>query len=159
MGRFLYRGVNKQIHETNDGELIPKGNKFTYTFKFGDFKFNEGVVFGETIKNAVHGHQKNSKIYKTSGISTTPMYERALYYATNRNKHEVSYVYKIDTALLSFYKIYEYIVNDIEEFPKNREDNEVILVAQDNGVLPRKIIAQVIIIEGTSIKVDKFAKI
>jgi hypothetical protein len=103
MNRYLFRGVNAGIHYSTNGRLIPRacGQEFKRFVHFGeDAYFGDGSVFGESERNAVVMHQRDSSKYPTSGISTTPNYDNAVRYATHNGKYQSGYIYKIDTALL-----------------------------------------------------------
>jgi len=82
---FLYRGTSYKNHLRNNGKLIPKGITCKYPILYGDSiaKYGSGVTYGCSLSNAVIGHQTNSDRYPTSGVSTTPHFERARFYATN----------------------------------------------------------------------------
>lgn len=98
------------------------------------------------MNNQVIKHQTDSSCFLTSGISTTPKYERALYYAKNGDikSSETGFVYKINRGLLQDYSISEYIVADFIEKPNIPEDLEIILVAQDFGILDQNIVVEII---------------
>ena len=98
-------------------------------------------MYGPSERNAVIMHQRNSEKYRTSGISTTPNYERAVLYATHHGKS--GYVYKIDTALLDPHGVKAFPVDHHVVRPAIPDDHEVILVAQDFGPLPDPIIVEV----------------
>ncbi len=74
MQRYLYRGVNSELHKTNGGKLVPKviGVPFKQNVYWGRFCWGDGRVFGESETNAVVQHQRDSSQNPTSGISTTP---------------------------------------------------------------------------------------
>ena len=65
-------------------------------------------------------------------------------YATARGKFQSGYVYKIDTEQLEKYGVSKHTVADHAAWPKIPSTQEVILVARDFGVLPSKIIVEVI---------------
>jgi hypothetical protein len=145
MTRYLYRGVNAELYQSTDGRLTPKacGEKFKcFVFFGGDVYFNDGSVYGESERNAVIMHQRNSSKYPTSGISTTPHYENAVRYATYGGKP--GYVYKIDTTLLEANRVQAFPVDQHVSQPAIPEDQEVILVAHDFGALPNEIIIEIV---------------
>lgn len=118
---------------------------FTYVFKAdGSIKADGSAIAGPSIQNAVLGHQINSKRFPTSGISTTPIFERAKYYATNGGAFSLGYVFKIDRELFERFRIEEYIVSEWVENPSKPEDEEVILVSQSLKELHTQVIVKII---------------
>lgn len=146
MTRYLYRGVNLDLHRRTGGKLKPKavGEAFKRPVYYGQSYFGDGSVHGESERNAVIMHQRNSSKYPTSGVSTTPIYENAVRYATHDGKHESGYVYKIDTTLLEAHGVKSHPVDQHAVKPQIPGDQEVILVARDFGELPDEIIVEVI---------------
>ena len=147
MQLFLYRGANPELHIATDGRLRPKacGERFRRPVYYGEEVFyGDGSVHGESERNAVLMHQRNSSKYPTSGVSATPHYENAARYATHDGKYTSGYVYKIDATLLKQYGVTAYRVLEHAVRPAIPGDEEVILVASDFGVLPDEIIAEVI---------------
>ena len=144
MTRYLYRGVNLDLHRRTGGKLKPKavGEAFKRHVYYGQSYFGDGSVHGESKRNAVIMHQRNSSKYPTSGVSTTPIYENAVRYATHDGKHESGYVYKIDTTLLEAHGVKSYPVGQHAVKPQIPGDQEVILVASDFGELPDEIIVE-----------------
>ena len=148
---FLYRGVNKELHKENKGELRPKGDKFTHQCYPSDHLYPSRSIFaGEGEQNAVVTHQfaelRTEQGFRSAGISTTPICERAKYYATHINELVTTdgYVYFIDRSKLDKFGVEQKIVSELVEFPSKPEDEEVILVAKDRGVLPIKIVVKTI---------------
>ena len=140
----LYRGVNAEIHASFNGELHPKE---THPFlKSPEFGLAEcgNAFWGENVQNAVVQHQQHQAGYPTSGISTTPHFERAKFYATAGGKYSCGFIYDIDTELLKRFSVAMYVVKDIVPLPNVPEDDEIILVANDFGFLPQDIIIDVI---------------
>jgi hypothetical protein len=135
------------MHEANRGQLIPKilSGPFTYTFHLGEkgLKFGCGAKLGASETNAVIRHQLNQEGFPTSGVSTTPIFERAKFYATAGGKKQ-GYVYKIGRSLLDKYGVKEFIVTNFTVNPSVPEDQEVILVASDFGPLSQTIILAVL---------------
>lgn len=142
---FLYRGVSLEIHLETGGKLIPKGLSFKHPVRYGSriAKYDSGITYGYSENNAVIGHQTNSNEFLTSGVSTTPDFERAKFYA-NKGKSEKGVVYKINRQKLTVYEVKEYIVSKYATQPTVPEDDEVILVDKNNGPLPNEIIIDVI---------------
>jgi hypothetical protein len=144
---YLYRGVSKKKHLDDNGLLLPKkpGNEFTSIVQFGDqhAQFGNRLEFGNSVKNEIVKHQHAQLGIPTSGISTTPYIERAKFYTTCNGKYNDGYIYKIDRNLLQKYNVSEYIIKDEIPCPSAPEDNEVILVADNYGILPKEIIIEI----------------
>lgn len=147
--KYLYRGVNANLHKDTEGILLPKlmGEPFVREVFFGEkVYFGGGAVFGKSEQNAIVMHQQDSSEYKTSGVSTTPNYENAVKYATHNGKYESGVVYKVDASLLDKLEVKAYKVSEHAVKPAIPEDEEIILVAKDNAALPSEIIVEVIVI-------------
>ena len=147
MQRYLYRGVNSELHEANSGRLIPKslGAPFRQGVYWDtNFYWDDGCTFGESSRNAVIQHERDSSKNPTSGMSTTPLMENAKRYATHNGKYRSGYVYKIDTELLEEYGVAKYVVVDYATWPAVPENQEVILVAKDFSILPSEIVVELI---------------
>jgi len=145
--KYLYRGVNAGMHESNAGRLEPNapGESFkTHTHWGGDNYWGDGSVFGESETNAVILHQFDSNKHRTSGVSTTPDFESAKRYATHDGQHKSGVVYKIEAAPFKKHHITAYQVDQHVAKPAKPEDQEVILVAGDFGTLPDQIVIGVI---------------
>ena len=146
MARYLFRGENRALYEANGGRLAPKtvGQPFKADAYFGaDIYFGDGHVYGESERNAVIQHQRDSSKHPTSGVSTTPIYENAKSYATHCGKYTEGYVFKIDTELLEKYGVTSHEVEQHAVKPKIPGDKEVILVSSVFGVLPEEIVVGV----------------
>ena len=151
---MYYRGINKFQYEAERGKLLPKGRHFVYYIKFGTFKFGEtkfGKSDADSERKSLIGHQENSNVFKTSGVSFTPHYKRALYYAFHNNKFDEGYVIAVDRDRFIKYSITEFIVKEKAtkyyfdvKFP---EDDEVILVHKDDGELPKGIITDIFFVK------------
>lgn len=146
MDRFLFRGVNSHLHHRNGGKLIPKaaGKPFTSHAEWGNGEWNDGSEYGESERNTVIQHQRDSSRHETSGVSTTPIFENACRYATHDGKYMKGFVYKIDTSLLKKHEVTSHVVAQHATQPAIPGDREVILVAKDFGVLPHQIVTEVI---------------
>jgi hypothetical protein len=143
MPPFLYRGVSDEMHARLGGALVPKeGKPFVRSPEFGRAEWGN-AFWGENEANAVVEHQQHQAGYPTSGVSTTPHRERAVFYATGGGKSPGGYIYVIDSALLSKHGVRSYIVNEIVPSPGVPEDDEVILVAEDCGALAAEIVVEV----------------
>ena len=140
--RFLYRALRQE--EINAGNiLIPKGQgPFVAEPRLGiDTRLS--FVLGPTEKYAVRQHQYRQNGFPTSGVSTTPHFERAKFYAqTNR------VIVKIDRTLLGQYGVREFVVHEwLSAHPQDiavPEDDEVILVSGVEGPFPTQIIVEVV---------------
>lgn len=148
---YLYRGISENLYQNTSGKLVPREHTFNLTFKAGGdydaknqkyycIKADGSATAGDSEKNAILGHQMNSFVFKTSGISTTPIVKQAIIYAFYEMP-PVGYIHIIDRRLLSKYNVIEYIVENEVEFPNKPEDNEIILRSKDNGILPSDIIS------------------
>ncbi|MDT8303444.1 MAG: hypothetical protein RQ760_18335 [Sedimentisphaerales bacterium] len=145
---FLYRGVHVDIHMANDGVLIPKGTSITRVVHLDTSlaRLDSGITLDDSTENAVIGHQINSDKFPSSGVSTTPHFNRAKYYATRGHKTK-GIVYKIARDKLMIYGITEYIVSEYAVQPKDLSDEEVILVHKDHGPLPSEVVVSIIEVE------------
>ncbi len=147
MERYLYRGVNPDLHAKTGGKLEPKrsGQEFRREVYYGEeVYYGNGSTYGESETNAAIMHQRDSSKYPSSGVSTTPIFENAKSYATHGGKYQRGYVYKIDTTLLEPARVKAYPVGDHAVQPAIPSDREVILVAADYGALPQEIVVEVI---------------
>lgn len=139
----LYRGVNPELYEQNAGELRPKDAlPFVRSAEFSRAEWGN-AYWGECEANAVVEHQQHQAGYSTSGISTTPHLDRAIFYATHDEKYSYGYVYVIDEALCQIHEVTIYKVKDHVPSPSIPEDDEVILVAHDFGILPRALVIEI----------------
>ena len=143
--RFLYRGVTTGFHDRNGGRLEPKKiEPFEYNFHWEEkgVTWDSGGTWDSTTTNAVIRHQLKQEGFPTSGISTTPHFERAEVYARGRDGRSAGYVYKIDRSLLQQHGVSEFVVKDYVKEPSIPEDDEVILVAADNAASPAVLIVE-----------------
>jgi hypothetical protein len=138
-----YRGVNPEVYEQHAGALIPKDSKpFVKSPEWGRSEWGN-CYWGECEANAVVEHQQHQAGYPTSGISTTPHLARAIYYATHGGKYSFGYVYIIDEGLCQIHEVTIYKVTDHVPSPSIPEDDEVILVAHDFGVIPCALVIEI----------------
>lgn len=140
---LLYRGVNKELYKENKGELRPKGKQFRSHLYPSKYLFpSDRLIIGESAQNAAINHQTGGQ--SDAGISATPIFERAKYYATHINESVTTdgYVYVIDRSKLDKFEVEQQIVSELVEFPRCPEDEEVILVAKDRGNLPIGIVVK-----------------
>lgn len=139
----LYRGVNSELHAKLGGELRPKQVRpFVKSPEFGLSEYGNSF-FGENSMNAAIHHQQDQLGYPTSGISTTPHFHRAVFYATRGGIERYGYVYVISPIAFVAAGVSAYSVRDIVPQPSVPEDDEVILVAEDFGTLPASIVVDV----------------
>lgn len=143
MDKLLYRGINLHFHEKFNGELQPKDNQVFSRSPEWDRAEWGNAFFGNNEANAVIEHQQHQAGYPTSGISTTPIIERANYYASGGGKYEAGIIYVIDPNICKALNVSLYVVSEIVPHPSIPEDEEIILVAQDFGVLPVEVIVDV----------------
>lgn len=146
IARYIYRGINPDLYRDTGGRLVPKacGESFKRSAYYGgEVYYSDGSTYDESERNAVIMHQRDSSKYPTSGISTTPIRENAVRYATHDGKYSTGHVYKIDTALLEENGVTAYPVDQHAKKPAIPDDQEIILVARDFGALPEEIIAGV----------------
>ncbi|MDI9434277.1 MAG: hypothetical protein QM570_21375 [Planctomycetota bacterium] len=158
--RYLYRGVNSDMYERTGGCLLPKviGEPFERSIKYGqEFKYGE-ITYGKSAKNAIVAHQRNSSAFPSSGVSTTPVFENAKAYALHNGRYAAGYVFRIDTELLETAGVRAYEVSEYAAKPAIPEDKEIILVAEDFGVLPRGIVVEVIEVKSGDTIVDSRSK-
>ena len=145
--RFLYRGIDERSYELYEGGLQPKhSGPFEYIFKAdGTMRADASAIGGPSEQNAILRHELRQEGFGSCGISTTPHFARARHYATKCNGS--GRVLKIERMLLEAYRVREYIVSECIPYPSIPEDEEVILVADDYGVLPREIVVEQIRVE------------
>ena len=141
--RFLYRALRK-IEIDSDFSLIPKEDiksEFTSDPILG---IDTTLPFSlNSVDNKVRQHQWRQNGLPTRGISTTPFFERAKFYAS-RNR----IIAKIDTKLFKEFGILTYDVNKILGFRPDDiaipEDNEIILTYKEAGSFPKDLIVELI---------------
>ena len=140
---ILYRGLHETRYQNLQSILTPKEFKpFVKPPKYGISQL-DCSTWGESETNAVIEHQHAQQGLPTSGLSTTPIFERAKYYALGRNKAGCGYVISIGTEFLPSLGVKLFIVNEIVRSPAIPEDQEVILVAASSGVLPEQAVIEV----------------
>ena len=146
MRNFLYRGVSASLHEKLCGVLEPKERAaFAREPNWDRASWNDST-WGESEQNGVVEHQLEQAGFPTSGISTTPNLQRAIFYATSGGSLSSGYVYVIDRDRLAEHHIRTYIVNELLGAPSVPEDDEVILLASDFGALPASVVVEVRIV-------------
>jgi hypothetical protein len=143
--RYLYRGVSNELYEKTQGRLVPKlPETFAYCFTSGESIASGEGVCGTSEVNAVIRHQLDQAGFPTSGISTTPHFARARFYALGGGAYSVGYVCKLDRELFALNHVREFVVAEYTVRPAVPQDDEVILVAADTGELPRGVTVEVI---------------
>lgn len=154
--RYLYRGVSDAMHKKNGGRLVPKKTRpFIGTVplsqnKLPKLKLNGSFTVGASKKNETLLHQlyykHQGKTYKTSGISTTPHFSRAVIYARGRKRKNIGVVYMIDRKLLAEFGVIEHIVADTVPKPKIPKDAEVILATANGDILPVQVVVETVLL-------------
>lgn len=96
-------------------------------------------ILGERIEHAVREHQWCGK-YPTSGISTSPLFDRAAFYGRS-----TGVVVEIDTTTFGELGIAAYKVSDYvdDEFIVCPEDQEIILCYREGQPLPQEAVRRV----------------
>ena len=149
---FLFRGASEAFHQANGGLLKPKvQGPFAYEFHWDGpgFTWDSGVTWDSTSTNAVIRHQLNQEGFPTSGISTTPHFERAVIYTRGRSGTSGGYVFKIDRTSLHHHGVTEFVVSQFC-VPSIPEDDEIVLVAPNMLHLPPAVVVEVIKITALS---------
>ena len=146
MPEYLYRGICEDEYLADGRVIRPyQLGPFESGVNFDDGHcLDEGLTFDSSIHNSVIKHQKDSRRYPTSGISTTPVFDRAEYYALAGGKKRKGYVLKIDRSLLASFSVQEFVVSDYVPSPKHPEDLEVILYYENGGALPTEVLVDVV---------------
>ena len=144
--RYLFRGLNACLYRGTGGALIPKRcGPFEYCFKAdGTIAPDGSATAGPSERNAVLRHELGQEAFGSPGISTTPIFERARFYALAGGVNDRGFVFQIDRGLFDQHGVWEYAVASWIPYPSAPEDEEVILVAADYGRLPPEIVVDVI---------------
>ena len=145
---LLYRGVNSSIHLKSEGRIAPKRQgSFEHEFTADCTLItadNSLVTISPSDVNAVHWHQFAQDHHPTSGISTSPHFERAAYYATHGGAAgERGFVYEINRAGLDQLKVRQFVVANYVTQPRVPMDDEVILVTVSGEPLATELIVRV----------------
>lgn len=131
------------MYNATGTSLTPKAcGPFLAPAIWGQFHWGD-VQWGITEGNAALRHQWQQTGLPTSGISTTPVINRAGYYARCGGRKSSGYVIVIDRRLLHHQGVPEYAVADYVRNSAVPADYEVVLVARDGGALPAAIVADV----------------
>ena len=140
---YLYRGLNTHKYVESQGALIPKENHpFKKLPKWDIAQW--GASWNESSENAVVEHQHKQLGLPTSGLSTTPHFERAKFYALGGGKYKSGFVQVLDREKVDILGVTEYIVWQIVSHPSVPADDEVILVASDFGEISQNIVVEII---------------
>lgn len=108
-----------------------------------DLTWRSGVTWGSTPNNAVIRHQLHQEGFPTAGISTTPHFERAMFYTRGPSGTTGGYVFKIDRRAFALEGIEQFVVSEFCT-PSVPEDDEVILVVPNGQPLPVAVVVEVI---------------
>ena len=146
MEDLLYRGINQQQYELLlDTQILkPKGDEFAMVHVAdGTFKYDGSTTYGKSQQNSNAGHQMDSDRFKTAGISTTPLWHRAIFYALNGLRNNHGYILFFEKSILSSNGIELFIVKDFIPAPKIPDDDEVILRSTVNRPISIKCITRI----------------
>lgn len=144
MNTVLYRGIHESRYWGLHSALTPKEPApFAKLPKWDVSEWDNSTWHASSI-NAVIEHQHDQAGSPTSGLSTTPLFERARIYALGKARQGCGYVVSIDVAKCLARGIQQYVVNNLVRSPAVPEDNEVILVAPSFGVFPEEIVREVV---------------
>jgi hypothetical protein len=142
---FLYRGETEAFHQNNGYRLKPKlQGPFEAGFHWDepDLQWDSGATWDTSEANAVLRHELKQKGFPTSGISTTPDFERAVVYARGKDGRSPGLVAKIDASLLAAHGVRQLVVANVARSPSVPSDAEVILVTKDGAPLPEEVIVE-----------------
>jgi len=150
MNSFLYRGMNLNMFQECSGLLKPRGTESVADLYPSEYLFPSDRLFiGKHEKNAVDKHQNpnryNEADFKdhSAYLSTTPLLNRAMHYATSGNKIS-GVVFVIDKNLLVQHHVIEYCVSEIATSITVPEDEEVLLLTKPLGSpLPDAVIMEI----------------
>lgn len=142
MDRYLYRGFGLDTYANTVAALTPKApGRFEYVFCHDKTITHDGsATYGGSARNAVLRHQLHQAGYPTSGVSTSPHRDRAIFYALGHGKHTEGTVLTIDRVLLASHGVLEHRVSDTVINPCAPEDDEVTLASRLGGALPLEIV-------------------
>lgn len=144
---YLYRGVSLSMFQELDGKLMPKQmcDPFSSIPCAGDphAVCGSGIVAGDASINSVVFHQWRQLGLPTSGVSFTPFWERAKFYAFSGGRNLEGYIFKISVKKLIEASVLVYKVNDLVPHPAVPDDDEHILVARDCKEISEQVIVSV----------------
>ncbi|SEH30521.1 hypothetical protein [Magnetospirillum fulvum] len=138
--RYLYRGVSVEMHSAGKA-LVPKGSIATRVMLHdGTITYGDNATCGNSLRNAVITHQKDSIKYPDAFISFSFSFDVAKQYALNGGRRRCGIVYVIDRFFLEAHEVVEHIVTDHASNLTKPLDQEVLLCAADQGTLPLGIV-------------------
>jgi len=135
--RSLYRALRQEEIEAH--ALIPRS--LEPFVRHPQLPIGLPFTLGEREEHAVRAHQIDSSRYRTRGVSTTPHYHRALYYASRRRV-----IARIDRRRTADHGVRVIRVSDHVRPAEVTvpEDDEIILVSEGDGRLPPECIERLI---------------
>ena len=141
---ILYRGIHESKFRDVLSALTPKQRKPFLKAASWDVAEWDTSSWNASEANAVIEHQHAQAGLPTSGLSTTPHFARARFYAIGRCQSGCGFVLVIDPAKAAELGVSCYVVNDVVRNPAIPEDDEIILVARDFGPLPEQLVYEVV---------------
>ncbi len=135
---LLYRGMNAEMFENENGELKPRGTVSSAMLYPGRIVPSDNLFPGKSIKHGMDKHQNKHRQdednFKENSayLSTTPIYDIAKKYAT-RDNTLVGYIFIINRTKLARYNVKEYKVVNIANIISESEDEEVLLLTNPHG--------------------------
>jgi hypothetical protein len=135
--KFLYRALRPT--EIKRRVLIPKKPLAPFV---ADLMFPQvfPIRFGKFPEHAVRAQQWDSSRYPTSGVSTTPHFKRAEYYAQRHRTIARIAVDRLAACGIQTFRVSESVQPSLIFKP---EDDEVILVCPGVKCFPKDIIADI----------------
>ncbi|QUM85458.1 hypothetical protein [Moritella sp. 28] len=147
MTEYLFRGVSAEMHNRDQGRLIPKGENVEVTISRGDHDPDNNVVFlrdgtlsripSET--NAVRAHQIQSGMHDGAFISLSRTLKCASHFATQGGIRP-GVVYVINPELFEEYGV----VPRFFDNPRYPEEQEVSIRDNDGSEISNNIIIKTI---------------
>jgi hypothetical protein len=134
--KSLFRGL---AHAEVNAGCVPVAKKQAPFLAHPRLPLKLPFILGEHVEHAVREHQWCGK-YFTSGISTSPLFERASIYGA-----QTGVVVEIDTTRFTEFGVEAYKVADYvdPEFVVCPEDQEVILCYREGAPLPSELILKI----------------
>ena len=133
------------MHEAGVGLMPKSSSAFAYAFRWGEpgSVWGSGVTYGTSVENAVIHHQLAQAGHPTSGISSTPIFERAKFYALHGRADAAGVVYTFSTQKLLDGGVRILRVADFVKEPSVPEDDEFVLVPLIGQPIPQPAIIEV----------------
>jgi hypothetical protein len=142
---YLYRGFNSGIDISKAMEpKNPDGEMETYA-ECGDERVQCGdadFTCGKSVANTIHSHEYGGNGQDTSGISTTPFFDRAKVYALGNGKYERGTVLTFSRQALLNGGIEIFRIKDVVGSPAIPEDDEYWIYFE--GDFPMDMIVEAI---------------